>query len=249
MTPFPPGGSPAATGSPGNGLDRRIPPEIRGDAFEGWIERVAATPGVRTILEIGASSGEGSTTALVAGALRNPERPEIHCLEVSRVRHAALSGRYRDRPFVHCHNLSSVPASRFPTEADVDAFRRRVWTRFRFIPRRTVMAWLRQDLDYLAASGLSVPGIRIVSQRVGVLHWDAVLIDGSEFTGPADLEEVYGARFLLLDDIRTFKNHDNARRLDRDPAYRRLARARRPRNGFAVYERRPDVDPATGSGA
>lgn len=229
---------PVAPGASGeSGLDRLFPPEISGDRFWSWLERVAATPGVRHVLEIGASSGGGSTAALVAGALRNPERPSIHCLEVSIPRFEALRDRYADRAFVHCYNVSSVPAERFPTTVEIDAFRRRVWTRFRFIRRATVLEWLRQDLDYLERHDLSGRGIQRVRARHGIDAFDAVLIDGSEFTGPADLEEVYGARFLLLDDIRSYKNHGNDGRLRRDPAYRALVRARRPRNGFAVYQR------------
>lgn len=220
-------------------LDRLIPPEISGDRFYRWLARIAATPGVHTILEIGSSSGEGSTAALVEGALRNPAAPRIHCIEVSRARHQALAERYRSFDFVHCHNVSSVPAERFPTEAELDAFRRRIWTRFRFIRRDTVMGWLRQDLAYLERSGLSGAGIREIMERHGIDRWDAVLIDGSEFTGAAEMEEVYGARFLLLDDIRTFKNHDNHARLAKDPAYRLVARSRWLRNGFAIFERRP----------
>lgn len=218
-------------------LDRLIPPEIVGDAFHRCIERVAATRGVRHVLEIGASAGAGSTEALVAGALRNDPTPTLHCLEVSIPRFEALRERHGGRSFVRCYNRSSVPAARFPAEAEVDAFRRRTWTRFRFIRRAKVMGWLRQDLDYLERHGLSGEGIKEIREGAGIARFDAVLIDGSEFTGAAEMEEVYGARFLLLDDVRTFKNLDNDRRLARDPAYRLVARGRRPRNGWAVWER------------
>lgn len=217
-------------------LDRLIAPEIQADRLYRWLERIAATAGVRHILEIGASAGAGSTEALVAGALRNREPPLIHSLEVSKVRFAALERRYHEVPFVRCYNLSSVVLERFPSETDVDAFRSRVWTRFRFIARDTVMGWLRADLEYLAKNDLSTPGIEIVRRQHGIEHFDAVLIDGSEFSGPADLEDVYGARYLLLDDIRTFKNHDNYQRLLSDSSYRLLAKGR-VRNGFAVFER------------
>ena len=220
-------------------LDAVIPAEIIHDRFYRWIARIAASPGVRTILEIGSASGTGSTQAFVDGALRNPVRPTLHCLEISRPRYAALCGRYADRDFVRCYNMSSVPAESFPTAADIDAFRRRVWTRFRFIRRRTVVGWLEQDLEYLRRHELSAHGIRRIREAAGITHFDAVLIDGSEFTGRAELAEVYGARFLLLDDIRTYKNYGNYHSLRRDPEYRLIARARWLRNGFAVFERRP----------
>src|SRR5262245_55758950 len=94
-----------ARGASGPGLDRLIRPEIVRDAFSRAIEDVAATPGVREILEIGSSSGEGSTAAWVRGAERNPTRPRLHCIEVSIERHAALVRRWSDRDFVHCYNV------------------------------------------------------------------------------------------------------------------------------------------------
>ena len=71
----------------------------------------------------------------------------------------------------------------------------------------------------------------------GIEIFDAVLIDGSEFTGRAELDEIYGARFVLLDDTLTFKNWENARRLLADPAYRLVRADPATRNGFAVFER------------
>jgi hypothetical protein len=218
-------------------LDAVIPAEIIHDRFYRWIARIAASPGVRAILEIGSASGTGSTQAFVDGALRNSVRPTLYCLEISRPRYAALCGRYADRDFVHCYNMSSVPAESFPTAADIDAFRRRVWTRFRFIPRRTVVGWLEQDLEYIHRHRLSAHGIRLIRRAAGIDVFDAVLIDGSEFTGRAELAEVYGARFLLLDDIGTYKNHDNYHSLRKDRAYRLVAHGRWLRNGFAVFER------------
>jgi hypothetical protein len=219
-------------------LDELIAPEIRGDRFFRWIVRIAATPGVRTILEIGSSAGHGSTEALVEGALRNADRPQLHCIEVSKPRFAALSERVRHHEFVHCYNMSSVPDELFATPGDIDEFRQRVWTRFRFIRRTTVMGWLEQDLAYLRHHGLSSHGIRHVRTAAGIDRFDAVLIDGSEFTATAEMAEVYGARFLLLDDVRSFKNYDNWRRLRSDPAYRLLVQSYWLRNGFAIFERR-----------
>lgn len=219
-------------------LDHLIPPEIRRDGLAQAIQRVAATAGVRTILEIGASSGEGSTAAFVAGAMRNPERPAIHCLEVSRARYEALVQRYREYGFVHCHHMSSVALERFPSPAEVERFHRTVRVTLRRPSLETLLRWLQQDVEYVTKHGLSVDGIRLLKSRLGVEQFDAVLIDGSEFTGAAELQDVYGARFLLLDDILTFKNHANYQRLLADPGYHLVKRSRWRRNGYAVFERR-----------
>jgi hypothetical protein len=221
----------------GSALDELIAPQIADDAFAELIEEIGATAGVREILEIGSSTGEGSTAAWVRGALRNPERPRLHCLEVSDERYAALRKRWRKYDFVHCHHLSSVPLERFPSPSDVERFYRDVPTRLNESDLDTVLGWLRQDVEYLREHGLSSAGIAEIKEQHGIDSFDAVLIDGSEFTGRAELDEVYGARILLLDDTETFKNWDNVRRLEADPAYRLVRADPETRYGFAVFER------------
>jgi len=214
-----------------------IPPEIKGDLLYRSIVEVASVPGVREILEIGSSSGAGSTEAWVAGALQNPDLPRLHCIEVSSTRYAALVERWKERDFVHCYHVSSVPLESFPAASEVEAFYHGTRSKLRRTPLETVLSWHRHDVDYVRAHGLSRHGIREIRERHGIDSFDAVLIDGSEFTGGAELDEVYGARFLLLDDIETYKNFENARRLEEDPRYRLVRISRRTRNGFAVFER------------
>jgi ribosomal protein S14 len=222
---------------PNSELDRVIAPEIRYDRFYRAIERVAATPGARHILEIGSSSGAGSTKALVSGAQRNPTSPTVHCLEVSRVRFRELAMRYRHIGFVKCYNYSSVPLESFPTADEITEFYRTVGSRLRKVPLELVLSWLRQDIDYPVHNDVPADGIRRVKAAHRIDLFDVVLIDGSEFAGPAELDEVYGARYLMLDDIRTYKNYANYGRLSADPAYRLRKKGAWLRNGFAVFER------------
>ncbi len=221
----------------GSELDHLIPPEIKGDPFAQIIEEVAFTSGVHEILEIGSSAGDGSTEAWVRGARRNPTLPRLHCIEVSVERHAALVTRWSNEDFVHCYNVSSIPLERFPSFEDVETFYRDVPSRLRNFPLEMVLGWLQQDIDYLSDHSLSCPGIAQIKQQHGIDTFDAVLIDGSEFTGSAELDEVYGARFILLDDTETFKNWESTRRLEADSRYRLFQRDPSTRNGFAVFER------------
>jgi len=70
-----------------------------------------------------------------------------------------------------------------------------------------------------------------------ISHFDLVLIDGSEFTGIPELEAVYGAKYILLDDINAYKNYDNFNRLNNDPNYILRIKNMKLRNGFAFFER------------
>jgi hypothetical protein len=130
-----------------------------------------------------------------------------------------------------------VPLERFPAPAEVERFFREMPDRLNPYDLETVLGWLQQDVDYLRDHELSSPGIAQVKAQNDIAAFDAVLIDGSEFSGQAELDEVYGARFLLLDDTETFKNFENSRRLAADPAYRLVRADPTTRNGFAVYER------------
>lgn len=219
-------------------LDRVIAAEIHADRFSRAIVEVGARPDIKEILEIGSSSGAGSTEAWIAGALENPERPNLHCIEVSIPRYEALVERMQLHAFVTPYNVSSVELARFPTPAEVEQFYRDVRSKLRRTPLPVVLGWLQQDIEYVRDHGLSRNGIREIKEQRGIDEFDAVLIDGSEFTGAPELDDVYGARVLLLDDTRTFKNWRNVERLEADRNYTRTRASRWTRNGFAVFERR-----------
>ena len=72
---------------PFSDYDQTIPPEIVDDEFYEVIRTLARTATVRTVLEIGSSTGEGSTRAFVEGLSENPVRPRLFCLEVSHPRY------------------------------------------------------------------------------------------------------------------------------------------------------------------
>jgi len=220
----------------GTSLDRLIPPEIRNDSLYAAIIRVAATPGVRQMLEIGASGGEGSTEAFIEGALKNPTQPTLHCIEVSDIRYQALRKRHASRGFVRCYHVSSVPLEKLASAAEVTDFYHSVQSALNDYPLKTVLGWLEQDVQYIKEHGLLLNGIRDVKNINGLDVFDAVLIDGSEFTGSAELDEVYGASYILLDDIRTFKNYANFARLSADQAYVLEEVSEHVRNGYAMFQ-------------
>ena len=110
-------------------------------------------------------------------------------------------------------------------------------SKFSRIPTREVLRWLEQDRDYLLEEDLSTSGIQHIKASNGIDTFDVVLIDGSEFTAQAELEEIYGAKFIILDDICSFKNYANYHRLRSDPLYRLIIESHDLRNGFASFER------------
>ncbi len=80
-------------------------------------------------------------------------------------------------------------------------------------------------------------GIEWIREENGIEDFDMVLIDGSEFTGKAELDLVFGAKYILLDDICTYKNWNNYKELVLDSNYKLLMEDHYLRNGYAVFVR------------
>lgn len=218
-------------------LDTVIAPEILNDEFHQLIFQIAATQPFSDILEIGSSSGEGSTDAWVRGISCNPAKPTLHCIELSKPRFEVLSGHYANNPQVKCYWASSVGINRFPSEEQVASFYRSVPSKLNTWPLETVLGWLRADIQYLRQHNAPDDGIKRALKACGKNHFDAVLIDGSEFTGVAEFALIYGATCILLDDILTYKNWEVFHYLAQDSSYKLITMRADLRNGFAVFVR------------
>ncbi len=79
--------------------------------------------------------------------------------------------------------------------------------------------------------------IKIIKQENKINLFDVVFIDSSEFYVNFALDEVYGARFVLLDDINTFQNYKNHHKLLADPNYFVDDQNPSLRNGYAIFKK------------
>lgn len=218
-------------------LNRLIPPEIKNDEFYRAIQNLAKEEDIQTVLEIGSSSGQGSTEAFVTGLLENPNHPTLFCLEISKPRFAELQNTYKNDSFVKCYNVSSVSIEQFSDEEEIIRFYKSNQTNLNYYPLEQVIGWLHQDIEYIKQSEVAGRGIAQIKKQNNIEFFDVVLIDGSEFTGIAELEEVYGAKYIILDDINTFKNYQNLQRMYRDSDYTAIAVNNSVRNGFAIFKK------------
>jgi glycosyltransferase involved in cell wall biosynthesis len=218
-------------------LDSLIPGEIKHDPFYQLIQSLVQQEEVQTVLEIGSSSGEGSTEAFVTGLRNHPKSAHLFCMEISKTRYAALQQRYQQDAFVHCYNVSSVAPDQFATAADVIEFYNTISSNLNRYLLHDVLAWLHQDIEYVLNAGVESDGIQIIKHAHQIENFDVVLIDGSEFTGQAELREIYGATYILLDDINTYKNYHNHQRLLADPSYVLLEQNSTVRHGYSAFKK------------
>ncbi|MFP4297763.1 MAG: FkbM family methyltransferase [Spirulinaceae cyanobacterium] len=226
-------------------LEQIISPEIKHDEFYHFLQRIAAEEDIKTILEIGSSSGGGSTEALVTGIQQNPYQPQLYCMEVSKTRFLELQKTYENQPFVHCYNVSSVPETCFPSEAQVREFYHNNITNLNQYPLEQILSWRQQDISYLENNDVPKNGIAHIKEENNIETFDVVLIDGSEFTGSAELTEVHGAKIIALDDINAYKNYNSHARLLQDSNYELIKQNPHLRNGYSIFKKvnpnRPNI--------
>ena len=220
-------------------MDDVIDPEIVNDPFASWITDICARREVRSIIEIGSSSGDGSTQEILNGIKRRSDLPDmtICCFELSPVRFKKLVKNVSAFEVVHPYNLPSVASSEFPSEDEVEKFMVDYEGPLKSLPVERVVGWLRQDIEYVRRSGADINGIAAVKLRHNLETFDAAIIDGSEFTGAVELRYLLGAKYILLDDTETFKCRSAYEQLSSDVRYNCVAYDPKLRNGYAIFER------------
>jgi MoaA/NifB/PqqE/SkfB family radical SAM enzyme len=216
-------------------LDIIIPPEIKNDEFYFEIAKLIKSEKIGTILEIGSSAGEGSTEAFVNNL---KEDTKLFCMEVSIPRFEKLKERYKENKNIICYNASSIPIDKFPKEEDIVKFYVTTKTVLNNYPLRQVLRWLKQDKTYIKNNKIEENGIEKIKSKNNIKNFDLVLIDGSEFTGKEELNKVYGSKFILLDDINSYKNIHNYSKLLGDDNYKLIKENRKIRNGYAIFRKK-----------
>jgi len=228
--------------------DKVLPPEVNNDDFFHALYQLASNIQLKTFLEIGSSSGEGSTRALTEGVLSRESHDlvSLHCLEISEVRYDNLVAAYSRLAFMKIHRLSSVGLDSFPTVDELRDFYRNVPSILNNYTFDEVVSWLKKDIDYLTSNLLaltgksetrSLCGIDYVKEISKVSVFDLVVIDGGEFLGWAEYNLLKGSRFVCLDDINSFKCRWAYDDLLNDPDYDLYAENWNVRNGWAIFER------------
>lgn len=221
-------------------IDQIIQPEILNDEFHATLKKYASRHDLKTFLEIGSSSGGGSTDAFVTGIKHRHDASEVRlfCMEVSRTRFKALASHYANEDFVRCYNISSVAAHELPAKEEVINFYNSTKTTLNNYPIETILDWLKQDIEYILNSGSDIDGIQLIKQANHIHNFDMVLIDGSEFTGERELHKTAGAKVIALDDVNAFKCWNAYQTLLHTTHYELKEHNFSLRNGYAIFEKK-----------
>lgn len=216
-----------------------IAAEIKDDPFYDELQKYASKANLKNFLEIGSSSGGGSTDAFVSAIRARSDKDSVRlfCMELSKPRFELLSKTYENDTFVKAYNVSSISAAEFPSETEIVTFYNTQRTNLNHHKLETVIGWYQQDLAYLKDNQSNISGIDHIKSENNIDLFDMVLIDGSEFTGERELAYIIGAKVIALDDTQTFKCFNAMRTLENNSNYRLVTYKPDVRNGYAIFER------------
>ena len=224
-----------------------IPPEVCGGRFFELIQEISASPDVYSILEIGSSSGEGTTRALFESLAKKPSaKKQIHCMEISLERYQKLNDYLVSDSRFHPHRLSSVSTPEFPPFQLVIDFYKTVHSKLSEYQLDTIQSWYNKDLKFLnenpelipiGSDGRKISGISWIKEKHAIDTFDFVIIDGGEFTGSAEFVYCHDSKYVALDDTNSFKTWDVRRQLVSNPNYKLIEENLNERNGWAIFKK------------
>ena len=229
-----------------SGLDRIIDPEINSNTYSyNFLKNYLKKVNVKSIIEIGASSGNGTTEALINGVLESNNKDiKIASIEISKTRFEILKNNYKDYKFFTPYNMSSLPISRFPSYDSVAKFISE--TRIHGGDVLEVLRWLKQDIDYINDNNIQQNGIEKIKEDLKDYlndedSFSLAIIDGSEFLGNEEYKELQNCDGYLLDDIFAYKNYFSHNELLNDKNYK-LIYIDKSRGGTSFFTKKEIYD-------
>ena len=211
-------------------------PEIWNDELFYKIAELVEKHKPSNMLEIGSAEGRGSTQAFVKGICHDCK---LFCVEINKERFVKLSDAMCDYDYIHCVYGSSVSIDDVMPEKKVELFYYdHPEFNLRKYPLEMVKTWRENDISAMRRMGTPDNVIDHTKKTYAINHFDMVLIDGSAFTAGAELDKVYGADIVILDDIFDIKNYTNHRCLLFDDEYTLVAENKKLRNGYSIFKRR-----------
>jgi hypothetical protein len=219
-------------------MNKIIPPEIDNDSLSEAITGIISSClDMENILEIGSSSGLGSTDAIVKG-VGSRKGVRVFCLEASRERFEEFK-KNRKESFIIPYNYSSVGLKDYLDSHQVSKFYSFNKTNLNNYSLSTVLSWREKEIEYISKHRIPLYGISNISEHFNILSWDLAIIDGSGFTAQAELKKLINrTNWIILDDINALKNFDNYRVLNGHWNYKLVTENRSLRNGYAIFKRK-----------
>jgi tetratricopeptide (TPR) repeat protein len=186
-----------------------------------------------SILVVGAGNGEGAVHAIVS-AYRDANSNILYCIEPNEDDFAKLDSSYSH--VASLYNCSSVSTSNYISENELSVFYNYIPSVMSKFPLESFISALTGEKQYLDTSNRSCDCIRDIKRSHNLDGFDFVVLNGSLFSGKADLDAVYGSNFILLTSIKSIKDAANHKRLSDDNNYELLFSNSVTRAGYSMFK-------------
>jgi Glycosyl transferases group 1 len=173
--------------------------QMKDDEFFSSIQKLVREEDIKTVLVIGASSGEGSTEAILTGAKENRNKPTVVCINITVPRFIKLQKLYANNSVVKCYDFPSMSVEDYSDECDTH--------------------------------------IKKIKQKNKINSFDVILINCCKLNFITELDDVYGANFVLIDAINNPQNYKNYSRLLADANYTIVTQNLSLRDGYAIFKK------------
>ena len=208
-----------------------ISPEIYNDDFYHSLKVLTKQYDVKSILEIGASSGQGSTQCFLQS---KTDDCKLFSIEISKERFSILSNN--DYKNFYPYLGSSINSDEYMNDDEIKDFYNNNKTNINNYPLDTILSWKKEELDYITNNNIPTNIIQHIKLDNNIKYFDLVLIDGSPFTGNSELNYCLGSKIIALDDVNDIKCCQAYYTLNSLPDYELIAQDWNIRNGFAVFK-------------
>ena len=206
---------------------------------------LASRPEVKTAIEIGSCDGRGSTMAFREGLEKNPNFPDVVLICVEAVRQMFDVLKKNQAPYMKCYRVCSTNPKLHYTDKEIEQFFKVDWPKapFQTPAQKQEPRWHKRERDRYAAyfiqQRLPLDGVALIKNNNKIETFDLALVDGGTYSGRADVASVYGAKYLVLDDIHTLKCTWEFQKLSADPNYKIIMHhpCTEAHFGYAAFER------------
>jgi hypothetical protein len=209
-----------------------VEPEIQNDELFDIIKNtILSSNSINYGLEIGASTGEGSTKAFFEG-LKDKKDKKLVCIEGYNPSYELLKEKYKENDWIHCLNMFSTDKGM--TLQEMIDFMCEV----KVYPYHSVnfMIGIWHDHEqYRTENKIENNGLEFALNKFGIP--DIALIDGSAFTGYAEFQILKEVKHIILDDIDDIKCYQAWKELENNKNYELRWINTTLRNGGCYYEK------------
>jgi hypothetical protein len=186
---------------------------------------------IKSAIEIGSGSGNGSTQCFLQyfDSLHDKDK-ELHCFEPVESWFKDLQKNIEGRNYCKLYNCSAISYSDLLVKDFDSDFYNSSYNQLKDSYDKNILkSWYDLELPYFKESENTI---------LSTIKADAVLIDGSEFSGYSEFKQLHPSISLIfLDDCLTaFKTNQVYIELSNNPEWK-LIRVNLERNGYAIFRK------------